>query len=67
MRIKRNLRSADFATLETQFKQSQVADEIITQARALFNEADNQRFSGRTHSADLQRPRTQLNTILKAL
>ena len=67
VRIKRNLRSADFATLETQFKQSQVADEIITQARALFNEADNQRFSGRTHSADLQRPRNQLNTILKAL
>lgn len=66
-RMKRNLRSADFAELEASFKQSQVADETIKQARALFNEADNHRFSGRTHSADLQRARTQLNTILKAL
>ena len=66
-RIKRNLRSADFAELEAQFKQIQVTDEVIEQARALFNEADNHRFSGRTYSADLQHARTQLNTILKAL
>ena len=66
-RMKRNLRSADFAELEALFKQSQVADNIIEQARALFNEADNHRFSGRTHNADLQSARTQLNTILKAL
>mgnify|MGYP002809883788 FL=1 len=65
--MKRNLRSADFAELEALFKQSQVADNIIEQARALFNEADNHRFSGRTHNADLQSARTQLNTILKAL
>jgi hypothetical protein len=44
-----------------------VPNGVIEQARSLFNEADNQRFSGRTHSADLQRARTQLNTILKAL
>jgi hypothetical protein len=67
VRTKRNLRSADFAKLEAQFKQSQVADGVIEQARSLFKEADNHRFSGRTHSADLQRARTQLNTILKAL
>ena len=67
MRTKRNLRSADFAELEVSFKQSQVPNGVIEQARSLFNEADNQRFSGRTHSADLQRARTQLNTILKAL
>lgn len=66
-RMKHNLRSADFAELEASFKQSQVADEVIEQARALFNEADNHRFSGHSHSADLQRARTQLNTILKAL
>jgi hypothetical protein len=67
VRTKRNLRSADLAKLEAQFKQSQVADGVIEQARSLFKEADNHRFSGRTHSADLQRARTQLNTILKAL
>lgn len=67
VRMKRNLRSADFAELEAQFKQSYVSDVVIEQARSLFNEADNHRFSGRTHSADLQRARTQLNTILKAL
>jgi len=67
VRTKRNLRSADFAKLEAQFKQSQVADGVIEQARSLFKEADNHRFSGRTHSIDLQRARTQLNTILKAL
>ena len=67
VRTKRNLRSADFAELEVSFKQSQVPIGVIEQARSLFNEADNQRFSGRTYSADLQRARTQLNTILKAL
>ncbi|MBT4758553.1 MAG: protein BatD [Opitutae bacterium] len=66
-RMKRNLRSADFAELEALFKQSQVNGDVIEQAHTLFNEADNHRFSGRTHSADLQRGRTQLNTILKAL
>ena len=67
VRMKRNLRSADFAELEAQFKQSHVADVIIEQARSLFNEADNHRFSGQTHSADLKQARTQLNTTLKAL
>ena len=67
VRMKRNLRSADFAELEASFKQSQVPDAVIEQARSLFNEADNHRFSGRSHSADLQHARTQLNTILKAL
>ena len=67
VRTKRNLRSADFAELEVSFKQSQVPNGVIEQASALFNEADNHRFSGRTHSADLQRARTHLNTILKAL
>lgn len=66
-RMKRDLRSADFSELEALLKQSQVSDTMIEQARALFNEADIHRFSGRTHSADLQRARTQLNTILKAL
>ncbi len=67
VRVKRNLRSADFAELEVSFKQSQVTNEVIEQVRSLFNEADNHRFSGRIHSADLQQARTQLNTILKAL
>tara|TARA_B110000285_G_C14994903_1_gene548281 strand:- start:10 stop:1089 length:1080 start_codon:yes stop_codon:yes gene_type:complete len=67
VRMRRNLRSADFAELEVSFKQSQVADGVIEQARSLFNEADNHRFSGRNHSTDLQHARTQLNTILKAL
>jgi hypothetical protein len=67
VRMKRNLRSANFAELEAQFKQSQVADGVIEQARSLFNEADNHRFSGRNHSTDLQRAHTQLNTILKVL
>jgi hypothetical protein len=40
---------------------------VIEQARSLFKEADNHRFSGRSRSADLQRARTQLNTILKVL
>lgn len=66
-RMKRDLRSADFSELEALLKQSQISDTMIEQARALFNEADIHRFSGRTHSADLQRARTQLNTILKAL
>ncbi|MFT6058989.1 MAG: hypothetical protein ACJAS5_000415, partial [Lentimonas sp.] len=67
VRMKRNLRSANFTELEAQFKQSQVADGVIEQARSLFKEADNHRFSGRSRSADLQRARTQLNTILKVL
>lgn len=65
--MKRSLRSADFAELEVSFKQCQVADAVIEQARSLFNEANNHRFSGQNHSTDLQHARTQLNTILKAL
>lgn len=66
-RMKRNLRSADFAQIETQFKQMNLAENIIEQARDLFQAADNHRFSGHSHSADLKSARTQLNTILKAL
>ncbi len=66
-RIKRNLRAANFAELEAQFKQIKLADDMIAQARDLFQAADTHRFSGRSHTADLQSARTQLNTILKAL
>ena len=66
-RVKRNLRSADIAELEAIFKQCNLADDSIEQARTLFTAADNHRFSGRSDSADLQSARTQLNTILKAL
>tara|TARA_B110000093_G_C12965881_1_gene409614 strand:+ start:468 stop:2261 length:1794 start_codon:yes stop_codon:yes gene_type:complete len=67
VRMKRNLRSANFAELEALFKQSQVDHGVIEQARSLFNEADNYRFSGRSRNADLQSAHTKLKTILKVL
>lgn len=66
-RMKRNLRSADFAELETAFQQINLDAQMIEQARTLYQAADNHRFSGRDNTADLQNARTQLNTILKAL
>jgi hypothetical protein len=67
VRLKRNLSAADFSELEALLKQDHVAEDTISQARNLFNEADTHRFSGRNNSADLQRSRTQLNSLLKAL
>lgn len=66
-RMQRNLRSADLTELEALFQEIHLSEDVIAHTRALFQAADNHRFSGRSQSADLQSARTQLNTILKAL
>ena len=67
IRLKQNLRTADFADLESPFHQIGLAETEIDQARALFRAAEAHRFSGSHATVDLSEYRNQLKTVLNAL
>ena len=67
IRAKSDLRNADFATLETQLRQTGVAETMIDQARNLFEAAQIWQFSGRAQTTDPGASRRELNAVLKAL
>lgn len=67
IRLKQNLRTADFADLESPFRQIGLAETVLEQARALFRTAEAHRFSGNHATADLSEYRSQLKTVLNAL
>jgi hypothetical protein len=67
VRTKSNLRAADFATLESHFRQTGLTETAIDSTRTLFQAAEAQQFSGHHRTVDLSESRRQLETVLKAL
>ena len=67
IRSKQDLLTADFPALETTFRQMDLAETVIDQARVLFQAAEAHRFSGNRLTADLSQYRRQLKTVLNAL
>ena len=67
IRTKSDLQTAHFAMLETQLRQSNVAETTIDQIQSFFKIADACQFSGHHQPTDLAEHRKQLKTILKGL
>jgi hypothetical protein len=67
IRVKSNLRTADFTALEAHLRQTGLNETVIDQTRKLFQSAETYQFSGHQQNVDLPELHRQLKSILKAL